>query len=449
MGNTKLMKKLMRSACAAVTAITVAAAPVFGSGMGAFADTKNYDQEIAALEEKAEKIQKENEKREQQIGDLSDSVAENKEQMALIEQQITGINDEISTYGQLITKQQQKISEKEIEIAQIEESISSKEKEIQQKQVEIAGLEQQNKENLEKFKKLIRALSMMDPSDTLPILEGSDDWYNFFTYVDVVQNISKQNLDFMNSLLDDIHHQEDLISGLETDIAKLNADKADLLDKKTDLENELSGLEDKKAEVQQIANERTDDLNALSYNNTTLQNQMYQIQSEINASNEDVEAINQAIKDLIRAKQAENSGGTVYSSDGFRWPLDSNLTYITTYFGYDAWRGGNHYGIDVGNAGIGGKNIYAAQGGTVITAYNDGGWHGGFGNYVIIDHGGGLSTVYAHCSATTVYVGQEVSKGDVIGYVGTTGWSTGNHLHFETRVNGTAVDPFSYSYEYV
>ena len=122
---------------------------------------------------------------------------------------------------------------------------------------------------------------------------------------------------------------------------------------------------------------------------------------------------------------------------------------ITTYFGYDSWRGGNHYGIDVGNAGIGGKNIYAAQGGTVITAYGDGGWHGGFGNYIIIDHGGGLSTVYAHCSAVTVTVGQQVNKGDVIGYVGTTGWSTGNHLHFETRVNGTAVNPFSYSYEYV
>ena len=176
---------------------------------------------------------------------------------------------------------------------------------------------------------------------------------------------------------------------------------------------------------------------------------MNNIRGQINASNDEVEEINSAIEELIRAKQAQNTDGTVYSSDGFRWPLDSNLQMITTYFGYDSWRGGNHYGIDVGNAGIGGKNIYAAQGGTVITAYGDSGWHGGFGNYIIIDHGGGLSTVYAHCSAVTVTVGQQVNKGDVIGYVGTTGWSTGNHLHFETRVNGTAVNPFSYSYEYV
>lgn len=423
-----------------------AAAPAISS---ASAQTKDYDQEIAQLEQKAEQIKKDNEKREQQIGNLSSSVDENNAQMGLLREQIEGINDEITTYGQLITTQQQKIGEKENEIYLIEQSIEDKQAEIEQKQSDIADLEAQNRENLKKFAKLIRALYMNNTSDTLPILEGSDDWYNFFTYVDVVQNISEQNMDFMNSLLDDIHEQQQLIEGLEDDIKQLNAEKADLLDKKTALEGELSDLEDKKAEVQQIADSRTSDLYDLSSDNEDLKSQMSQIRSEINASNEDVEAINAAIKELIRAKQAENSGGTVYSSDGFRWPLDSNLQYITTYFGYDAWRGGNHYGIDVGNAGIGGKNIYAAQGGTVITAYGDGGWHGGFGNYIIIDHGGELSTVYAHCSAVTVSVGQTVNKGDVIGYVGSTGWSTGNHLHFETRVNGTAVDPFSYSYEFV
>ena len=440
-------RKIARTACAILTAICTAAAPVMWSG--ASADTTDYDKEIAQLEQKAEQIKKDNEAREQKIDALSGNVDENNAQMGLLQEQIEGINDEITTYGQLITTQQQKIGEKENEIYLIEQEIEKKQGEIEEKQKEIASLEAQNKENLKKFAKLIRALYMNNTADTLPILEGSNDWYNFFTYVDVVQNISEQNLEFMNNLLNDIHHQEELIEGLEKDIAQLNADKADLLDKKADLETELADLENKKTEVQQIANERTNDLYALSSDNQDLQNQISQINSEIDASNEDVEAINQAIKELIRKKQAENSGAPVYSSDGFRWPLDSNLQYITTYFGYDAWRGGNHYGIDVGNAGIGGKNIYAAQSGTVITAYSDGGWHGGFGNYVIIDHGGELSTVYAHCSSVTVSVGQTVNKGDVIGYVGSTGWSTGNHLHFETRVDGTAVDPFSYSYEYV
>lgn len=447
MGKKKMTGKVLRRMCALAAAL--AAAGVSTLSVGVYADNKDYDKEIAALEEKAERIKKENEAREVQIGDISGDVSENEAQMDLLKQQLEGINDEVATYGMLITTQQTKIADMENEIYAVEKGIESKQTEIEHKRTEISELEAQNKENLKKYASLIRALYMNNTSDTLPILEGSDDWYNFFTYVDVVQNISSQNLEFMNRLLDDIHYQENLIEGLQDDIAKLNADKAELLDKKDSLETELSELESKKTEVQNIANERDSDLQSLSRYNDSLLGEIRQIRSEISASNDEVEEINQAIKELIRSKQSANGDAPVYSSDGFRWPLDSCYTYLTTHFGYDAWRGGNHYGIDVSGGGIGGKNIYAAQGGTVITAFNDSGWHGGYGNYVIIDHGGGISTVYAHCSATTVDVGQVVSKGDVIGYVGTTGWSTGNHLHFETRVNGTAVDPFTYGYEYV
>ena len=107
-----------------------------------------------------------------------------------------------------------------------------------------------------------------------------------------------------------------------------------------------------------------------------------------------------------------------------------------------------------GDAGIKGANIFAAQSGTVTTVvtgcdHNYGrtwscGHGGGFGNYIIIDHGGGLATLYAHCNNIYVYEGQEVSQGDVIGEVGSTGWSLGFHLHFEVRENGTPVDPFGY-----
>ena len=445
----KIHRKGIQSAiCAAAVAILTVFAPFTGQQTG-FADTKDYDQEIAELEQKAEQIKKDNEAREQKIGSLKSDVEQNKQQMELIQDQITGINEEVQTYSQLITKQQQKISEKEREISLIEDSITDKQYEIERKETDITDLEAQNKENLQKFAKLIRALYMNNTSDTLPILEGSDDWYNFFTYVDVVQNISEQNMDFMNALLDDIHEQQDLIVELEDDITQLNSDKDDLTEKKESLETELTDLQSKKADVQQVVDQRTSELNSLASDNQDLQAQVSNIRGMIDASSEQVEEINAAITELIRQKQSQNNDAPVYSSDGFRWPLDSNLRMITTYFGYDSWRGGNHYGIDVGNAGIGGKNIYAAQGGTVITAYGDGGSHGGAGNYIIIDHGGGLSTVYMHCSAVAVYEGQTVNKGDVIGYVGSTGWSTGNHLHFETRVNGVSVDPFSYSYEYV
>ena len=100
--------------------------------------------------------------------------------------------------------------------------------------------------------------------------------------------------------------------------------------------------------------------------------------------------------------------------------------------------GSLHPGIDIG-AGMG-ASIHAAAPGRVIVA----GYSGGYGNLIVIDHGNGLATAYAHQSRLGVSVGQEVSQGQVIGYVGSTGFSTGPHLHFEVRVNGSPVDPMGY-----
>jgi murein DD-endopeptidase MepM/ murein hydrolase activator NlpD len=97
-----------------------------------------------------------------------------------------------------------------------------------------------------------------------------------------------------------------------------------------------------------------------------------------------------------------------------------------------------HEGLDI--AGASGTPIAAAARGTVIVA----GPHGGYGNHVVVDHGGGLSTAYAHLSSIAVSSGQSVGQGTVVGGMGTTGSSTGVHLHFEVRVNGGAVDPLGY-----
>jgi murein DD-endopeptidase MepM/ murein hydrolase activator NlpD len=97
-----------------------------------------------------------------------------------------------------------------------------------------------------------------------------------------------------------------------------------------------------------------------------------------------------------------------------------------------------HEGIDISVAS--GTPVVASATGTVIHS----GWLGGYGNLVVIDHGNGLSTAYAHNSALAVVVGQQVAQGEVISYAGTTGNSSGPHVHFEVRVNGTAVDPLGY-----
>lgn len=121
------------------------------------------------------------------------------------------------------------------------------------------------------------------------------------------------------------------------------------------------------------------------------------------------------------------------SSAGLIWPVPGP---ITSPFG-PRW-GGFHPGIDIG-AGMG-TPIHAAASGTVVLAAYD----GGYGNFVVIDHGNGLATAYAHQSQIAVSVDEQVSQGQVIGYVGSTGFSTGPHLHFEVRVNGSPVDPMGY-----
>jgi murein DD-endopeptidase MepM/ murein hydrolase activator NlpD len=124
---------------------------------------------------------------------------------------------------------------------------------------------------------------------------------------------------------------------------------------------------------------------------------------------------------------------TVPSSRGLIWPAAGP---VTSPFGY-RW-GRLHAGIDIGAPY--GAPIHAAASGVVVLA----GWTGGYGNYTCIDHGGGLGTCYGHQSSFAVSSGQSVAQGQVIGYVGNTGHSTGPHLHFEVRINGTPVDPLGY-----
>lgn len=138
------------------------------------------------------------------------------------------------------------------------------------------------------------------------------------------------------------------------------------------------------------------------------------------------------------------------AASGFSWPAPG-FCYISSPYGY-RW-GTIHRGIDVGDAGIHGGAACASMAGTVIYVNNScvhdypknaNCCGDGYGNYVVISHNGTYSTLYGHLASACVSVGQYVSQGQVIGYIGSTGWSTGAHLHFEVRVNGSAVDPLGY-----
>ncbi len=160
---------------------------------------------------------------------------------------------------------------------------------------------------------------------------------------------------------------------------------------------------------------------------------------EIEAEAQDLRKRSEALRQKILAAQGVTPGpsgfvaGGTPSAAGFIWPVSGT---ITSGFG-PRW-GRMHEGLDI--SGGSGTPIAAAASGTVIVA----GWNGGYGQLVVVDHGGGLSTAYAHLSSIAVSVGQGVGQGSVVGGMGTTGHSTGVHLHFEVRIDGGAVNPIGY-----
>jgi murein DD-endopeptidase MepM/ murein hydrolase activator NlpD len=178
--------------------------------------------------------------------------------------------------------------------------------------------------------------------------------------------------------------------------------------------------------------------NALAAAQANRENVLASVQENRHAAEEDVKAMAAESAKLaaqIRSSSGGSGGGSTgdgSSSSGFIWPVHG---VVTSGFGY-RW-GRMHEGIDI--AAPSGTPIHAAASGTVIYT----GYMGGYGNLTIIDHGNGLATAYAHQSGFAVG-GGHVSQGAVIGYVGSTGNSTGPHLHFEVRVNGNPVDPMGY-----
>lgn len=161
----------------------------------------------------------------------------------------------------------------------------------------------------------------------------------------------------------------------------------------------------------------------------------------------DSKTIKEAVDEVVVKGKAEetssssnsSSSYTTGSSGMFAWPLPYTHT-LTSTFG-TRW-GRLHGGLDISDGGVYGQPIYASASGTVTFS---GGDNSGYGNYVIIDHGSGYTTLYGHCSSLVAVTGQYVNQGDLIGYVGSTGNSTGPHLHFEIRLNGEKMDPLGYT----
>lgn len=466
LGKGKIMGKILHNRrawgklLAAVLCAVITVTAIGDTSKTVSASSTSFEQTIAEKKNEVERLKKENEERAKQIKSLNGDISSNKEAMKLVTAQINGLKAEITAANAFIQAKIDEIGEKSARINAIILTIGDKEDEIKSKKLEIAELEKQNKENLTQFAKLARKMYMTHSSEMLPVLNGSDDWYNYFVYSDVVKNISGQNVLFMQRLQNSIKQQETLISELDASIKTLEADQQALENENEELKKQQAELERERTELNKRYAEQQAYLLSLTAKNAQLQDEVSTIQVKINSNEELIKQNNEEIDRLIKEAQKANKDQTVYGDGTFLWPVPMKFKTITTYFGYDGARGGQHSGLDIAGAGIHNANIYAAQSGTVIVAatlcthlepklMSDRHPCGsGYGNYIVIDHGGGVTTVYGHCEKILVTQGQHVEIGDAIGLVGSAGWSTGYHLHFEVRENNVRKDPLGYQYKY-
>lgn len=360
--------------------------------------------------EKIENLQEQEEEYQEKLDKTQDKIADKKAYSETLTKQVNNLNQQISASQNEISSLNNTIAEKQGIIDEAEEKI---------------------KDRLDILKKRIRAIYMAGETSDLEILLGAKDFSDFLNKYDLVKTLSD--------------YDQDLISGIQTELDQVSDEKAILESKKGELQDAKDVLDKKQSKLQDLLDENEEVLASLYDDETDLQ-------SMIDNTNKQEAEIQARLNAYYAAqnKQPENTGNVNVSPSGFAWPTPGFYYVISPW---NENRGYSHKGIDITGSGIMGATTVASFSGTVITSNNSCshnwgkngscGCGGGYGNYVLIDHGNGKSTIYAHLSSVTVSAGAYVSKGQTIGYVGSTGWSTGAHLHYETRINGVDYNPMS------
>lgn len=417
----KTIKRIFLSAmCCALCVVTVAfSSPlVYATGLSK-ADTssaesdnakstsdaeESYKNQLAGLQEQQADISKRQE-------ELNNKISSAKSEKKKLQAQANSLDEQIG-----ITKDQMELCKQKIEITN--EYIKAKQAEISEKQADID-------DSMQLFRDRMRAIYMTggysDKANSLIMLLSSESVSEFLTRTVYLQRINE--------------HDRKLMDELEDELTALNEEKAELDEVKAQLEAENEELIATRESLQASlleARSSIQDINAM-------QSEWEEDYEELSAYSKQIQAEIADIYKNLTTTTEDYVGGEMM------WPVPG-YSKISCYYG---WRFNNtdfHTGIDITGSGVHGAKVVAANTGTVIFTkqcpYN--GYSYGYGTYVIVDHGGGITTLYAHLSAITVNVGDIVVMGQQIGNVGNTGWSTGAHLHFEVRQNGSSVNPLPY-----
>lgn len=435
---TKRKFKAVLCAILSVCVLTFSVYPVFAAEQESTETVTEETQattidpnDIDALESRRQELQAQSDKYQQILEKTKENIADQEEYVNALVSKVKVLDDKIE------------ISHR---------SINDLNDKIQDKQAAIDDANKKIEDQMNTLRNRLRNIYMAGNTTDLEIIFGAKSFSDFLDKMELVEALS----DYDNNL----------ITSIQGDLENISKEKAELEKDMNSLEAEEASLESDQQELNKILEENKELLAGLY---KTSDKATSEIQNGALESDDIEKAISNyyAEKARLEAERAEqernnnsNSGGsssgTVHddldiSPSGFVWPCPGYY-YLTSEWNED--RGSyNHGAIDIADAGIMGADVVAAKEGVVIDSYNgcyhnwgkDGscGCGGGYGNYVMIAHDGGKMTVYGHLSTTMVYTGQHVYQGQVIGFVGSTGHSTGAHLHFETRLNGVKYNPMT------
>ena len=351
--------------------------------------------EIDAMREEADDLKSQQKEIQAKLDALEADQANAMERKTLLEQQINATQAEINTIAAQIAKYDELIAQKQEELSQAEAE--------EQAQYEL-------------FCERVRYMEEQGEVSYWSIL--------FSSFADLLDNamMVEEIMDYDNQVMDQLIALREQI---EQDKAELETARQEQQDAKAEQEAAQANLQAQESEVDAL-------LSQISNQEDELEAREAQLRAASDAATAEIAAAEREL-----AAQIAN----VPSESGFLWPLPGRYN-LSSLFGSRkhpiTGKANNHTGIDIPASS--GTSILAAKSGVVTTStYNN-----SYGNYVVVSHSDGTSTLYAHMVRRNCSKGDTVSQGQVIGYVGTTGSSTGNHLHFEVRVNGSRVDPINY-----
>lgn len=396
------MKKVIRHIVSAVIAVVLVAGVIFVPSLSHNTAEAAVDYNDATIKSYQDQIAKLEEQKQQYLSSLSG-----------VQNDLTKAKEYKEYLDNLVNSTTKKISLAEEMLASIEANIADTQNSIAEEEEKINKL-------FDDFCERMRLNYEDGNVSYIGLLLGADSLTDFLTRIDKVNSM----LAYDASLKKEYQARKD---SLEETYAKLE-------DSRKQQSETIEQLKKDKDEYDQLVVDSQAYFEKLQADEDAYR-QFYQ------ATKEEEEAARKELDDYI-AWLEEQSKQEEYNGEGFIWPAPYDMHAITSKFGWRILLGqwDYHLGIDIWGYGCYGKDIYASAAGTVIFS----GYSGSYGNVVIIDHGSGITTLYAHCSELLASPGQYVQQGETIGKVGTSGFVTGAHIHFEYRINGERMDPEEY-----